>query len=746
MASEKATNGIATQEQPTSSTTGAETPKSILSKEEVMKQAINSLVQGKRHLVVKDFQSAIDSLGESCRLLSESGAHITCFENAEAHFFYGKALLEQSRLEMGVLETPDLGKSEDNSEDESEDEDKSEEEDEDSEEAEAAADVLKLDGEAESSEATANGTSDEAKSKPASTPQESAVTSTDEAKQNDVQEQEVDLNTPSPTVDQVVDNEVPSTSSGLIADAMAEKAAEDELNNLELAWEVLEVAKIGYIGLLTEISGGKPVIPPIVEKTEEELKKLKEKEKLIKKRLADTHCSLGEVATESENYNQAIDEFKTGLDILADIEGSDSREIAQYYFQMGLAFSFDKKYPEAIGSFKKSVEIIETRISILKNKIENKQTAKDLGIELEDPSKTEADEVQELTALLPELQEKITDTIDAEKESQAMEEEEQKEQEIIQRNSPVKNPNPPAANDISHLVKKKKKAEDGPADERPVKKLCTEVAAAAPAIAVDAEMKDESKKSAVEKGSATNGHPIAIDAMESDHSNDSKVDPSNSKFYDEGAEYWAKIEPTVNGMLGGLGYLNNGDIKDSERFLKGMMKARKSLGTSYALDCGAGIGRITKNLLSRFFDKVDLVDQDPKFVDEAKTFLSNNAKVGELYCSGLQEFSPQAGKYDVIWMQWVLSHVTDDDLLSLLKRCSVALKPGGIIVIKENCTKGEIEDRDEDDSSITRPFKGFMNVFAKSGIKVLKYVKQKNFPTELYPVWIFALDPHPELA
>jgi len=473
-----------------------------------MKQAINSLVQGKRHLVVKDFQSAIDSLGESCRLLSESEVQISCFENAEAHFFYGKALLEQSRLEMGVLETPDLGKSEENSEDESEDEDKSEEEDDDSEEAEAAADVSKLDGEAESSEATANGTSDEVKSKPASTPQESAVTSTDEAKQNDIQEQEVDLNTPSPTVDQVVDNEVPSTSSGLIADAIAEKAAEDELNNLELAWEVLEVAKIGYHGLLKELSEGKTAI---AEKTEEEQKKLKEKEKLIKKRLADTHCSLGEVATESENYNQAIDEFKTGLDILADIEGSDSREIAQYYFQMGLAFSFDKKYPEAIGSFKKSVEIIETRISILKHKIENKQTAKDLGIELEDPSKTEADEVQELTALLPELQEKITDTIDAEKESQAMEEEEQKEQEIIQRNSPIKNPNPPAANDISHLVKKKKKAEDGPVDERPVKKLCTEVTSAAPAIVVDAEMKDGAKP-AVEQGSATNGHPIAIDA------------------------------------------------------------------------------------------------------------------------------------------------------------------------------------------------------------------------------------------
>lgn len=74
---------------------------------------------------------------------------------------------------------------------------------------------------------------------------------------------------------------------------------------------------------------------------------------------------------------------------------------------------------------------------------------------------------------------------------------------------------------------------------------------------------------------------------------------------------------------------------------------------------------------------------------------------------------------------------------------STALKPGGIIVIKENCTKGDTQDVDEEDSSITRPFKGFMQVFGDSeaGVKVLKYIKQKNFPTELYPVWIFALEP-----
>jgi len=175
-----------------------------------------------------------------------------------------------------------------------------------------------------------------------------------------------------------------------------------------------------------------------------------------------------------------------------------------------LAFSFDKKFQDALESFRKSVEIIENRISALKHKIETKQTAKDLGIELEENEKPESEEVQELTALLPELQEKISDTIDAEKDSKKEEEESKKEHEIMERNSPVKNPNPPIANDISHLVKKKKKAEEAHADEPPVKKMCTEVQ---PSEAMDTtDAKGALPTEPESAASTTNGHPIAIDA------------------------------------------------------------------------------------------------------------------------------------------------------------------------------------------------------------------------------------------
>ena len=36
------------------------------------------------------------------------------------------------------------------------------------------------------------------------------------------------------------------------------------------------------------------------------------------------------------------------------------------------------------------------------------------------------------------------------------------------------------------------------------------------------------------------------------------------------------------------------------------------------LDCGAGIGRVSREVLLKVFDKVDLVEVNPLFVEQAK--------------------------------------------------------------------------------------------------------------------------------
>ncbi len=160
------------------------------------------------------------------------------------------------------------------------------------------------------------------------------------------------------------------------------------------------------------------------------------------------------------------------------------------------------------------------------------------------------------------------------------------------------------------------------------------------------------------------------------------------------------------------------------------------------MDCGAGIGRITKLLLTTVFDSVDLLEQDPNFVREAPAYLgaAKAAQVERFICCGLQSFTPKPKEYDVVWIQWVLGHLTDDDFVAFFKRCRTGLKDNGIIVVKENISFNDEPEFDEKDSSFTRPRETIMQLFEKSGLNLLKEEKQKHFPKELYEVRMFALN------
>ena len=45
-------------------------------------------------------------------------------------------------------------------------------------------------------------------------------------------------------------------------------------------------------------------------------------------------------------------------------------------------------------------------------------------------------------------------------------------------------------------------------------------------------------------------------------------------------------------------------------------------------DCGAGIGRVSKRLLLPLFERVDLVEQNPEFLERAKTYIVRDAVRG----------------------------------------------------------------------------------------------------------------------
>ncbi|XP_076269673.1 N-terminal methyltransferase [Rhynchophorus ferrugineus] len=220
--------------------------------------------------------------------------------------------------------------------------------------------------------------------------------------------------------------------------------------------------------------------------------------------------------------------------------------------------------------------------------------------------------------------------------------------------------------------------------------------------------------------------------------------PYGDNFYNNAANYWSEIPPTVDGMLGGFGYISDTDIRSSRMLLKQIFQSKNPPGREYALDCGAGIGRITKFLLANIFKKVDLVEQNPEFLQTAKTYLGSNImdkKIGQMIPIGLQNFEPEPNKYNLVWIQWVLGHLTDDHLVRFFNICQKSLKQNGIIIVKENVTSLNIVEVDEKDSSVTRPISYFKQLFEKSNLDCLRVVKQINLPPGLYPVYMFVLRP-----
>uniref|UniRef100_A0A8D1TM86 N-terminal Xaa-Pro-Lys N-methyltransferase 1 n=1 Tax=Sus scrofa TaxID=9823 RepID=A0A8D1TM86_PIG len=219
----------------------------------------------------------------------------------------------------------------------------------------------------------------------------------------------------------------------------------------------------------------------------------------------------------------------------------------------------------------------------------------------------------------------------------------------------------------------------------------------------------------------------------------SQVINGEMQFYARAKLFYQEVPATEEGMMGNFIELSDPDIEASQEFLRKFVGGPGRAGTDCALDCGSGIGRVSKHVLLPVFNTVELVDMMESFLLEAQNYLQvKGDKVESYHCQSLQEFTPSLGRYDVIWIQWVSGYLTDKDLLAFLCRCRDGLKENGIIILKDNVAReGCIFDLS--DSSVTRDMDIFRSLFRKSGLVVLGQKKQEGFPEQCIPVWMFAL-------
>jgi len=376
---------------------------------EELKSAMMKFAAGKRHMLVQDPNAAVEAFAEASEALGKIYGE-TANECGESYFYYGKALLDLARMEAGVIDNVlDGEESEENSE-EDEDDENGEEESEDKKEG------------------------DEAEAGPSTEDDDGA----EAVKDNE----------------SIGSNEAGTSNAKDNTDEKAqEKEEEEDPSNLQLAWEMLELAKT----IFTKHADSLETMDPI---------RLD-----LESKLSETYQTLGEVSIENENYPQAIEDLTMCLRRRQDLLPEDSRCIAETHYRLGVALGFNAQFDEAVNALSDAIGVLEKRISLLK---ESKES--------EDPSKkkdafyTRDREIEEIQGIIPEIREKIADTKDMQEETikkigdkrlledafaaAAAKAVEQEKPEASTENGGEAATSSKAAGNISHLVKKRKKSEE----------------------------------------------------------------------------------------------------------------------------------------------------------------------------------------------------------------------------------------------------------------------------------------------
>jgi protein N-terminal methyltransferase len=223
----------------------------------------------------------------------------------------------------------------------------------------------------------------------------------------------------------------------------------------------------------------------------------------------------------------------------------------------------------------------------------------------------------------------------------------------------------------------------------------------------------------------------------------------NADWYERAAAYYEDhCDATVDGVLGGFAHITELDLDFSRNFVTAVQTERPGLewDDGAACECGAGIGRVSKGLLLELgVPRCDLVESSEKLLAEAPDFIGDpNSSLCRFICQGLQEWAPVPNTYSIIWIQWVLCYLTDEDIVAFLKRCGTALTAHGVIVMKENTCEGETFVLDKDDASVTRSLPYWLQLIEDAGLRVVRQEMQTNFPDELFPVPMLALEVDPD--
>merc|ERR1712112_38892 len=267
----------------------------------------SSLIQsGRKHLLLKNIPDAVSDLSEACEQLSNKFGD-EAEECAEAFLDYGKALLELSKLENAIITN--------------------------------ALDGVDIDGgdlkdcpQVESAEELSTVEKEDVAEKVAEALEENYDQFEQIAKIHSLEED--------------VDSEMDDSDGGEYMDtegSLDPKPNGEETDNLQLSWEVVEVARVGFQKLIQKTTG--------------------EKKRHSEAKYCEAVMVLGEISIENENFKRAEEDFQQCLQTRKKILPADSRCIAETFYDLGIAQGFLRNFSDSETNLNQAISVLESRIA-----------------------------------------------------------------------------------------------------------------------------------------------------------------------------------------------------------------------------------------------------------------------------------------------------------------------------------------------------------------------------------------------
>jgi len=205
---------------------------------------------------------------------------------------------------------------------------------------------------------------------------------------------------------------------------------------------------------------------------------------------------------------------------------------------------------------------------------------------------------------------------------------------------------------------------------------------------------------------------------------------------------WEDAPATESGMVDGFDDTLEPDVTSSIAFIDVMRERGYLARCSAAFDVPAGVGRVSKHVISRFCKSVDLLEEQPHFLEKSHELLKG-IEVPRRYQRRAQDFTFEK-VYDLIWVQWLATYCSDTDLRRFLSDARRHLSAGGLIIVKENETTGTgpwgfvFYRRD---CTLARSRKHLELLFAAAGLDIIDSALTEGIQSGLSPIRMWALQP-----